>query len=195
VTLGRIERSQYNTLRGIILKNGVLGGHKHLLQKWIFPKITLLLLVIILKFRTNLVFFILTEHLHRLYLCLSNLHPWIGQYLFRRHPLYWVCLEHFLQYRESRGTDVPCCSPGALDVDYLLLEFYHVGGFEGDSAVEHGVEDYSCTPDVRLETFVAFSFENFGGNVSGGTTLLGLHLVFVLDKLRNSKIADFNFTF
>jgi hypothetical protein len=75
------------------------------------------------------------------------------------------------------------------------LELGHVGRFEGHCPEEHGVEDNTCAPDVGLEAFVAFTFEDFGGDVGWGAALLGLKMVFVLDQFGNSEITDFNFAF
>jgi len=79
-----------------------------------------------------------------------------------------------------------------VNINDLLLEFYHVGGFERDSAEEHGIEDYACAPNIRLEPFISLPFEDFRSYVGRRSTLLSLNRILVGDQLTNSEITDLN---
>ena len=81
-----------------------------------------------------------------------------------------------------------------MDINDLLLQLSHVCSFEWHCAEEHGIEDDTSTPNIWLEAAIAFAFENFWGDVGGGTTLLMLQLILALYKFTNSKVADFDVT-
>jgi hypothetical protein len=76
-----------------------------------------------------------------------------------------------------------------------LLEFSHICSFERHGTEEHGVENDTGTPDVGLETAIAFSLEDLGRNVRWGTTLLMLLLILALHQFTDSKIANLYITF
>lgn len=82
-----------------------------------------------------------------------------------------------------------------MQVEDLLLELNHVCCLEGHSSVEHSIQDYSCTPNIRLEPFVSLASEHLRSNVCRCATLLSLGGILVWDKLADSEIADLDISF
>jgi hypothetical protein len=80
-------------------------------------------------------------------------------------------------------------APTALEVDDLGLKFMHIGCFERHCTKQHGIEDNSSTPNVRLEALIPFASKHLWCYIGRGSTLLGLGLILVRNQLANSKIA------
>lgn len=153
------------------------------------------LFVVIQKLTHNLLLFVFVEDLNFCQLLISQLHPWLVQDLGWCQSFVRIHLKHFFQHCESLRGDFSWSAPAALQVDNLILKLVHVGCFKRNCSVEHGIEHHTCTPNIGLETFVSFSLENFRSDVGWCSTLFGLSLVFVRDKLADSKVANFDVTF
>jgi len=101
-------------------------------------------------------------------------------------------LQQTLNYLFSLGAEIG--SVAELTLLDEAVELFHVVGLEWHRTVQHGVEKYAKTPHVHKKSLVAFVSNQFGGNVSGGTTLL-FHNLSLPSNFRNSEITKFNPTF
>jgi adenylosuccinate synthase len=75
-----------------------------------------------------------------------------------------------------------------------FMKILQVWSFKWNSSIKHSVQNYSSTPNIRLKSFIAFSFENFRSYISWSAALF-MHYVTWIYKLTNTKICYFNFTF
>ena len=73
------------------------------------------------------------------------------------------------------------------------MQVCHVTCLERHRTEEHGVEYDTSAPNVAREVAIAFIFEHFWCYVGRSTALLG-HLLSRRDKVRHSKVADFDIT-
>ena len=81
-----------------------------------------------------------------------------------------------------------------LGVEDLLMQVFHVIGFEGYCAKEKSEKDDSCAPQIRPEPPVAFIFNDLWCDVGWSATLF-VHDFTRFDGLRDAKIGNFNQAF
>ena len=76
-------------------------------------------------------------------------------------------------------------------LDNHFLQFAHIVGPERHNTVEHRVQDNPTRPYVTAESFVAFVFQNFRGDICRSATLF-VHYFTSTDHFRNTKITNFD---
>lgn len=76
----------------------------------------------------------------------------------------------------------------------LSVQLFHVVGFERHSAVKHGEQNDTRTPEISLEASVAFVFDNLGSNVCRRSALLEHDFAF-LDLLGNAEVGNLDVAF
>lgn len=108
MALRGVERCEDHRLGRIVLYYRVLGRLQFLLQEWVIACTLsiLLLLIIILKVTDNFFLLMLREHLNLGNLRLSELHPWINQYLLRRQSFQRICLQNLFENAQCAIRDV-----------------------------------------------------------------------------------------
>ena len=145
--------------------------------------------IVVDKFSLHNVFFLLVEDLTWV---LGELQPWMSQDLLDGDSPFGVCFEH----RSHQGLGIVCYLflQVVLAFDDHLVQFFHVAGFEGDSATKHGVQYYASAPDISFESHVPLLLENFRSDVGWRPTLFP-HYITRLDELADSKISNFHVTF
>ena len=72
-----------------------------------------------------------------------------------------------------------------------LVKIFHIGCFEGNSALKHRIKHHSKTPRVSEESFIAFICYDLWSNVCWCSTLL-LDELMLLDDLGHSEITQFD---
>ena len=71
------------------------------------------------------------------------------------------------------------------------MQVSHITSLEWHGAEKHRIKNNTGAPDVTGKVFVAFIFEHFRRDISWCAALL-CHFFAWFNKLRNSKVADFN---
>jgi hypothetical protein len=74
------------------------------------------------------------------------------------------------------------------------VQVLHIVGFKRHRAIQKCEQDYSCTPQICLESLVALVSYNFWCYVRGSTTLL-LHNLPFLYSFRDTKVCDLDLAF
>jgi len=198
VALCRVKWSQYHGLSRVIFDNRILCSHQHLFHEWVINgrnTLALFFIVVVFKLTYDFLLFVFTKNLHELRFFFLLMHPWVIKNLLRRQSFLWICLQYLLEHVESRLCYLSGLTPLALDAEDLLLEFNHICSLKWHRSIKHGVEYYSCAPNIRLESFIALPSKDLRSNIGRSTALFSLLLTCTLDQFTDSKVTYLDVTF